>query len=234
MAAPTRFPAGVTNAAPGSNLGMFGLPDPTSWHVFFDDFDRYVATDWAIETTEAGGSSATEALTDADGGVLLVTNDTNDNDADFFQKVGESFLMASGKPAAFKCRFATNNATETDIIIGLVVTDTSPLDATDGIYFIKADDAATVACICRKNATTGSTTTGAIATLANDTYITLGWYYDGVSSLRVFVNDEHVATLDASSSYLPDTELTVTFGIQNGSAGAKTLSLDYIFAAKKR
>jgi hypothetical protein len=50
----------------------------------------------------------------------------------------------------------------------------------------------------------------------------------------VFVNDEQIGTLDGSSSYLPDTELTISFGIENGSAGAKTMSVDYILAAKRR
>jgi hypothetical protein len=41
-------------------------------------------------------------------------------------------------------------------------------------------------------------------------------------------------SLSASSTYLPDTELTVSFGIQNGEAVAKTMTVDYIFAAKER
>src|SRR5688500_1063539 len=99
MGTPARFPSGVTTVESTDPLGQFGLPDPTKWHTYFNDFDTFVAGDWTITTTEAGAGSATEALTDADGGVLLVTNDAADNDADFFQKVGESFLLASGKRA---------------------------------------------------------------------------------------------------------------------------------------
>jgi hypothetical protein len=233
MASPTRFPIGVTNAYPGSNTGMYGLPDPTSWHSYFDDFDYFSASNWVITTVETGTGNATEALTDADGGVLLITNDDADDDSDFFNKVGESFLMEAGKPAVFKCRFKVSDATESALVFGLQVTDTTPLDATDGIYFTKADGSTTVTAVCRKNATTGSTSLNA-ATLASDTYIVLGWYYDGKSSVQVFVNDEQIGTLDGSSSYLPDTELTISFGIENGSAGAKTMSVDYILAAKRR
>lgn len=234
MAAPSRFPSGMTNAAPGSPLGMFGLPDPSSWHVYFDDFDTYNASDWTITTTEAGAGDATEALTDADGGVLLITNDAADNDNDFFQKKGESFLLEAGKRAFFKARIKTSDATDSDIVIGLQVTDTTPLDVTDGIYFLKADDAATLSVICRKNASTGSTSASAIASMANDTWIELAWFYDGKGSLAYFVNGAQLGTLDASSTYLPDTELTVSFGIQNGAAAAKTLSVDYLLAAKER
>lgn len=233
MAAPTRFTSGVTNAEPGSNTGMFGLPDPTSWHVYMEDFDYFSTANWTITTVEGGAGDATEALTDADGGVLLITNDAADDDSDFFNKVGESFLMEAGKPALFKCRFKVSDATQSDVVIGLQITDTTPLDVTDGIYFLKSDGSASISAICRKNATTGSTSLTA-GTLVSDTYIVLGWYYDGKGSVQVFVNDVQVGTLDGTSTYLPDTELTVSFGIQNGEAVAKTMSVDYILAAKKR
>ncbi|HKR17718.1 hypothetical protein [Rhizorhapis sp.] len=234
MAAPTRFPGGVTNAARASTLFNAGFQDPTKWHVYFEDFDTYAAGDWTITKTEAGAGSASEALTDVDGGALLITNDAADDDNDFFQKKGESFLLEAGKRAFFKARFKVSDATQSDVVIGLQVTDTTPLDVTDGIYFLKADGAATLDVICRKNATTGSTSASAITSLANDTFIVLGWYYDGKSTLAYFVNDVQVGSLDASSSYLPDTEITVSFGIQNGEAVAKTMTVDYLLAAKER
>lgn len=233
MAAPTRFPSGVTNVAPDANMGMFGAPDPSKFHTYFNDFDTYVAGDWTITTVEAGAGDATEALTDADGGVLLITNDAADDDSDFFNKVGESFLMEAGKPAWFKARFKVSDATQSDLVMGLQITDTTPLDATDGIYFTKADGSTSLTAVCRKNATTGSTSLTA-ATMANDTWIVVGWYYDGKSEVKVFVNDAQVGTLDGTSTYLPDTELTVSFGIQNGEAVAKTMSVDYILASKAR
>jgi hypothetical protein len=234
MASPVHYPGGVSTARTTAPLGAFGMPDPTAWHVYFNDFDRFVVGDWTITTTEAGAGSATEALTDEDGGVLLVTNDAADDDADFFQKVGESFLMAAGKKAFFKARFKVSDATQSDVVIGLQVTDTTPLDVTDGIYFLKADGAATIDVICRKNATTGSTSASAIATLVSATYIELAWAYDGRGNLKYYVDGVHKGTLDASSTYLPDTELTVSFGIQNGEAVAKTMSVDFLFAAKER
>ncbi|CDO34435.1 hypothetical protein [Novosphingobium sp. KN65.2] len=234
MATPTRFPYGVTNVAKSNPLGQFGMLDPTQWHVYFNDFDTYNAADWTITTTEAGAGSATEALTDIDGGALLITNDSADNDNDFFQKIGESFKMEAGKKAFFKARFKVSDATQSDVVIGLQVTDTTPLDVTDGIYFLKADDAATISVICRKDASTGSTSASAIATLSDDTFVTVAWYYDGKDAVAYYIDDVHLGTLDGSSTYLPDTELTVSFGIQNGAAAAKTMTLDYVFAAKQR
>lgn len=234
MGSPTRFPSGVTNVASDATFGGIGIPDPTSWHVFMDDFDTFTAGDWTITTVEAGAGSATEALTDADGGVLLITNDAADDDSDFFQKVGESFLMESGKKAAFKARFKVSDATQSDFVMGLQITDTTPLAVSDGIWFQKDDGDANLDVYCGKSSGAGTTSATAIATVVSDTYLTVGWFYDGKSSVKYFVNDEHKGTLDASSTYLPDTELTVSFGIANGEAAAKTMSVDFICAMKER
>lgn len=234
MPTPTRFTSGVTTVDRNSTLGFFGMPDPTGWHVYFNDFDTFVAADWVITTVELGAGSATEALTDIDGGALLITNDAADNDSDYFNKVGESFLMEAGKRAFFKARFKVSDATQSDFVMGLQVTDTTPLDATDGIYFMKDDGDALLDVYCRKNATTGSTSATGIATVVSDTFLTVGWAYDGKGSLAYFVNDVQLGTLDATSTYLPDTDLTISFGIQNGEAVAKTMTLDYVLAAKER
>lgn len=227
----TRFKNGLTTTAKGSTMGEFILPDVTKAHVYFDDFDTYTAGQWTVTETQAG---ATQALTDGDGGLLLLTNSAADDDLVALQKVGESFLMAAGKEAWFKTRLKVSDATQSDFVVGLQITDTTPLAVTDGIYFLKADGAATVDVICRKDASTGSTSASAITSVVADTFITLGWYYNGKGSLAYFVNDVQYGTLDASATYLPDTELTVSFAIQNGEAAAKTMTVDYILAAKAR
>jgi hypothetical protein len=234
MGSPARFSSGLSTSPRGSMMSKVGVIDPSAWHVFFDDFDKFVVGDWTITTTEAGAGSATEALGDADGGVLVVANDAADDDADFFQKVGEGFLIEAGKRAFFKTRLKISDATQSDLVVGLQVTDTTPLDVTDGIYFLKADGSAALSIVCRKNATTGSNSASSIATLVSDTWVTLGWFYDGKGNVTYFIDDVHKGTLDASSSYLPDTELTVSFGIQNGEAVAKILTVDYVMAGKER
>lgn len=229
--APTRFPSGVTNNAANHPLGMMGMLDPTKFHVFFDDFDRYVAADWTITTTEAGTGSASEALTDADGGVLLVTNDDADNDADFFNKVGENFLFETGKKLWFKARLKVSDATQSDFVMGLQITDTTPLDVTDGVFFQKDDGDTDLDFHVEKDDT--ATSASAIATVADDTYLTVGFYYNGLDGVEYFVDGVHKGT--AAVTNLPDDEeLTISFGIQNGEAAAKTMSVDYIMAVKER
>jgi len=231
MTTPIRYPNGITTVPKSNPLGMFGLPDPTEWHVYFNDFDTFATAEWTITTTEAGAGDATEALTDADGGVLLITNDAADNDNDFFQKVGESFKFESGKRLFFKARFKVSDATQSDFVIGLQITDTSPLDVTDGVFFQKDDGDTNLDFHVEKNNTATDAT--AIATVADDTYLTVAFYYNGISAVEYFVNDVKKGTL-ATTNLPDDEELTISFGIQNGEAVAKTMSVDYIFVAKAR
>ena len=236
MPTPTRFPRGVTNVAKSNALGMYGLPDPTQWHTYFNDFLTYVAGDWTV--TEVGAGS--RALTDVNGGALLITNAAADNDRNELQKVGESFLLAAGKRAFFKARFKVSDATQSDFLIGLAVTDTTlqgSVDGdgvTDGIFFSKDDGDALLDVQVQKNTTTGQTRAAGIATVVADTFLEVAWAYDGVSEVKYFVDGVHKGSLDASSTYLPDTELTVSMAIMNGEAVAKTMTVDYLFAAIER
>lgn len=227
----TRFPNGVTNVAESDLFADLTFPDPTKYHVYYNDFDTYTAGDWVVTETQAG---ATQALTAGDGGLLLLTNSAADDDLNALQKTPAAFSFTAGKKAFFKCRFKVSDATQSDVVFGLQVVDTTPLDVTDGIYFLKADGAKTVDFICRKNATTGSTSASSVATLADDTFVTLAFYYDGESKVYYAVDGSVKGSLNASSSYLPDTITTVSFAIQNGEAVAKTLTVDYVFAAIER
>lgn len=236
MATPTRYKNGVSTAAPNTTLADFVLPDPTSAHVFFTDFDEYAAGDWVITTTEAGAGSATEALSDADGGVLVITNDDADDDNDFLQWAGgsggaiESFLLESGKKTWFKARFKVSDATDSDFVIGLQITDTSPLAVSDGVFFSKADGSTSMTLEVEKDGAATSTTA---ATIADDTYVVAGFFYDGASAIKVYVDDVLVG--ESVTTNIPDDEeLGISFGIQNGAAAAKVMSVDYIFAAKAR
>ena len=226
----TRWPNGINNAAVGSALQNMVSPDPAKMHQFFDDFDRYLASNWTVTAVGAG----TQALTAGDGGLLLLTNAAADDNSIFMQNTVASFLMEAGKKAFFQARFKVSDATQSDLQIGLVVIDTTPLDATDGIYFMKDDGDAQLDVYVRKDATTGSTSATNIATVVSDTFMTVGFEYNGKDEVKFFVNNVQLTTLSATSTYLPDANLAVSFGVQNGEAVAKSMTVDYIFAAKER
>ena len=228
----THFTSGVTNVGADSTLGKLKAPAPHKYHTYFNDFDTYLASDWTITTTEGGSGDASEALADGDGGLLLITNDDADNDNDFLQLVKEGFKYETNKQLAFNIRFKTNDATQTDIVAGLQLTDTSPLDVTDGIFFLKEDGAATISFIVEKDSSQSTLTLP--NSLADDTFMTLGFVYEPKDQkFHVFQNNVLAGTVVSTNA--PDNEeLTVSFGIQNGAAAAKTLTVDYIGASKER
>ena len=228
----THFTSGVTNVTTDSTLGKLKAPAPHKYHQYFNDFDTYLASDWTITTPEDGTGSASEALADGDGGVLLVTNAAGDNDHDFFQLVKEGFKYEAGKQIGFHIRFKTSDATQSDIVAGLQLTDTSPLDVTDGVFFLKSDGAATISFIVEKDSTQSTLTLP--NSLADDTFMTLGFIYDPKDQkFHVFQNNVLAGTV-VSTNAPDDEELTLSFGIQNGAAAAKTLSVDYVGAYKER
>jgi hypothetical protein len=240
MGTPVRFPFGVTTAPKASPLGMFGLPDPTTWHTYFNDFDEYVVTSRWVETKVGAG---TVAVTDADNGVLLVTNAAADNDSVFLQKLGESFLPNSGKRMIGKFRFKVSEAIESEVHLGLMVLDTDPYSATagdgvtDGLFFMKEDGTANVNFYAQKDVTTGQLTSAAVTTLAADTWTELAFAFDGSRYITLWKDGVQLTTVDLTATlatYLPDTELTVSFGVKNGEAVAKILSVDYVFVAQER
>ncbi len=227
----TRFPGGITNNAESDIFADMVQSDPTKYHEYWNDFDTYTAGDWVVTETNAG---ATQALAAGDGGWLLLTNSAANDDLVALQKTPAAFSFTAGKKAFFKARLKVSDATKSDFVVGLQVVDITPLDVTDWVYFLKADGAATVDVICRKNATTGSTSASAVATVVADTFIELAWYYDGIAKVFYAVDGIVKGSLDASSSYLPDTITTVSFALQNGEAVAKTMTVDYVYAAIER
>lgn len=228
---PTRFPGGLTTSTVNDPTGAMGQLDPTKFHTFFNDFDTFNTGDWAINEIGAGGTSALGA---GDGGLLVLTTDALDNDAIQIQNTVASFLMASGKQAFFRCRLKIEDATQSDLLVGLAALDSTVFDVTDGIFFQKDDGDALVDFYVQKDASTGRTSTVGITSMANDTFIELAWHYDGSQWVTAYVNGVLTARLSAASTYLPDTVLTPTVAYRAGEAGAIACTVDYILVAKER
>lgn len=226
----TRFPNGVTNSAQAAIFGDLIAPDPTKLHAYWDDFDTFTAAEWVVTKTQV---AATQATTAGDGGLLALVNSAANADLNAIQKTPSSFLLDATKKSYFKTRVKVDSATLAAMAIGLQVTNTTPLDVTDGIYFLKSAGAATVDILCRKNATTGSLSATAIATMVSDTFMELAWYYDGNGTLQYAVDGTVVGSLSVAS-YFPDTILMVSIAVANGSAVARTLTADFVYAAQER
>lgn len=231
----TRFTNGISTAALGSTLENFPAPDPTKVISYFNDFHTYAAADWTVTETNAG---ATQALGDGRGGWLVLTATAADNDLIALQLVKEGFVVQAGKKAWFKTRFKVSDATQSDLLVGLHITDTSPVASapTDGIVIRKDDgDTNLDAVVLIDNAEAATST--AIGTLADNTFVSVGFYYDGASTVTFFVDDVAKAKLTltaANIAALDDETLAVSLAFQTGEIEAQVSTVDYVFAAVER
>lgn len=181
-------------------------------------------TGWTMTVVEAGASNSTVALTD---GAFVITTDANENDGVNLQVNGEAFkLDATTKRVYFGINFQASEATQSDFLVGLCITDTDLLGGmTDGVYFRKVDGSTDVAFVLEKDSTE---TTGTVATFAATTDITLEFLFDG-TYVDAWVNgtlQDRLATTN-----LPDNEfLTPSIHFLAGSTTAKTMTINWMRA----
>lgn len=231
----TRYPNGVNDSSENNiwGGGMTGM-DPRKFHSYLQDFDQFVAGDWTITETQAG---ATQALAAGDGGLILLTNSAADNDINQIQKLPAAFLPTVGKRFFMNCRFQLSDVVDSDFAIGIQLANvdgTTLATATDGIFFLKADDAATVALYSRQDNTTGSVNSGAIATLVNDTMVDLSCYYDGGDRIYYAVNGNTLGYITVAAGTLPNVVCAPIASLKNGAAAAKTATIDRLFVMLER
>lgn len=244
MPTPSRFPNGITTAKKTENLGQYAQSDPTKWYTEFNDFINALDINAGIWTTTKVGTG-TLVVSSNSYGTAVLTNTAADNDSIFNQQVALNCLPVAGKKTIFKARFKLSDVTQSDWIIGLHSSDTTPFstggggdDVTDGMYFGKEDGSTNIDFYVQKDTTTGQKISLAVTTSpADNTYFTIGFEFDGVRYVKIFKNDVNVYTVDLTATpatYLPDTLLGFGFGLVNGEAVAKSMTVDYLFVAQER
>lgn len=227
----TRFQNGINNSAKNSALELMGQLDPTKYHTYWEDFDTIpIAAQWTLTAVSAGTGTSAITVPDADGGLARITTAANENDGIYAEWISETFKLESGKKTWMKCRISVGDAIQSDWLVGLHSTDTTPHDATLRYIFESVDGAAAVY-FNNDNNTTDSDS-GTVHTMEDDTFVTLAAYYDGGTTIQLFANDVLVTTM--TSITVPAAEMAVGFGYINGAAGAETADVDYIFVAKER
>jgi hypothetical protein len=237
----TRFPNGVTTNDEDHPLADLKQLDPSQYHTYMEDFDAFLLTDGtAAQWTVTAASTGTAALTAVNGGALLLTAANTDEDLIQAQRTTATWLPEAGKKTFFKARLKVSTAALTDIFIGLSVIDTSliaasALGTTECMGFFKAATDTTLSFYNRLNGTTGSTSATSIGTVADNTYFTVGFYYDGVDKVYYAFNDVIYGSVSGSATYLPNTVMSPAVAIaQEGTDGANTGTIDYIFVAQER
>lgn len=227
----TRFPNGVNNSQLDKIFSSMPFLDPTKYHIYDNDFDQYVAGDWTVTETQ----DASQALTAGDGGQLSLVNTAADDDVNQIQKLPAAFLPVIGKKLFMLCRVSVSDLVQSDVAVGLI---NASADATvlansvDGIFFLKADGAASVSVYSRLDNAAGSVTAvvGNLVAGFND----LGIYYNGVDRVYYSLNGAVLGYLTVSAATFPNAITTVTASLKNGEAAAKTLIVDRLYVAAER
>jgi hypothetical protein len=248
----SRFPSGLTSNSPGNLWGDYEWPGAHDFYEYKNDFSVYAAGDWLVTSTNSG----TSALTDGEGGLLLLTTGGTSTNYQAMELVKKSFYMVTGYRHWFWINFNLSDILHTLFLAGWVDTLAGPMAPGSGIYFSKLDASATLNIILNN---AGTKTTIAVGTIAAATNYTVGWYYDGRSTptLNVFSSigltvpvlsqgnqvygGRLVASIGANSptntslANLPAATIghTLGFGITTGASAAHTNTVDYVGAASQ-
>jgi hypothetical protein len=202
---------------------------------YSNDFLSWVPDEWTVTEATAG----TQLLEDARNGILILTAGAGENQGNNLQlggsgdgeTVGESFAPVTGKNLWFECRVASNDADQNDFFVGLHNEDTSVIAGrgTDYIGFYTLDGSANLNVQSAATSVVSSET--AVATVADGTYLKLGFKVTGASKVDFYVND----VLEASiTTNIPTALMKLTIAHLSGEGVANTLSIDYVACYQDR
>lgn len=195
-------------------------------------------------------SSGTAAVTDTNSnlpttiggsnGVLLLSGaETTDDSGSNLSGDSEWIRIAAGKTYFFQTRIALSDATESDLLAGVAVQDTSLIASvpTDGIYFLKSDGATTLKIQMRAASATVVDT--AISTVTSNTYTDLAWKFvvdSGGTYATLFTYQDGTSLSSTRVSVLPTSEaMTLALAFQSGTAtGTISCGVDNIGAWQQR
>lgn len=231
-----RYKDGVTNRPQGDIFNSLRQPDPTIYHQYYNDFDRFVVAEWLVVNPN-GGAGTGVLNPNLDGGSVQLNSDAGGgNDAGIY-KLGRGFLMEVGKRAFFRCRCRVDEATLSRVIVGIQnPTAQEPETPVDGIYFRKEPGDTSFSLVVDKDGTEATPPGGEEnLAIADNTFFEWAFFYDGVSRVYSGFDGVAVGFNEPGTSFPDDEVLTPMAFISNGiTAQNMLLDVDYLFMAKER
>jgi len=190
--------------------------DPQVGFMIDEQWANYDATDDYTLTQAVAGAAAIS--TAAPGVLELDANSTTATQGANLQRLGACFVPAANKHiwAEFRLKIV-DTFDKAEIFVGLSESDTTIIAGSanssanhigwqcvtdDGVLLFTSEKA-------------GAGDTGAAATIAEDTYISLGFYVNGITSITQYVNGVETGTAKATAN-VPIVALYPSFVCQSG------------------
>jgi hypothetical protein len=221
----------------GGSNNVAGYVDATyPWRVYdaWGDVDKAKADDvwkadeWAVTAT--GTSPITASV--LPGAVALITSENVDFAGDNIQLVGSRFKLEAGKPVYFGAKLTINEATQSDLVVGLFGVDTTLTAASEahaiaveasGVGFTKLD-AVTAAYFKTFTTATEKNSASALTMDVAAHVYEIAW--DG-ESLKGYIDGALVACFTED---IPTAVLTPSIAFRTGSTAAKTCTIHWVRA----
>lgn len=231
---PTRFPNGVSTNLVDTVMADYPLPDPihsgsASGKDVFSYINDFVDLGNAASRTITG-AGASFALTDGLGGIGVLSPASGV--ASSIYRTGAAFQFIQGNKFWFVHRLKCSSvAGNTAFYFGVIKTGAA---TTDSLLFKKVAATTTLSLVSTVN-NVATTLVSNVTTVANDTFVDVGFYYDG-RVLGVYVDDVLVTTITDVTVGSASTTLTnamLTPITQIAPVATETISLDYAIVAQE-
>lgn len=248
----TAFNDGLVLADSGTysyRKGM-GMVPSAEWIVFFDDFVSGAGTTpglaadtftgWADAIIDTGCTITNGSLA---GGVALITSDADNEGAATWLN---TCVALSGKKFFMEVRAKTSDVSDSTFAFGL--SDLTSIAAPEGLWTTLSADFITVGqfdsanpalTYDKNNGGPVTETNSATITLADDTYYTYAFTYNGGTtpadkSIKAYVDGKLFASAQTEAQIPDDLPLAPFVGGLGGATGSDTITIDYVRFALER
>jgi len=222
--------AGVAYTTVHNSLVLY---DAEFTHRWIDAFGPNVRKYFLVDayhpdscTVTAVNASTITGLASSLGGGFVFTTAAADNDGVQMQALSEMFYFGGHYPCYFGARFMVTDADNIDVFLGLAIQDTTILAAcSDDIGFRLVDNDASLSYLVEN---TNAETAVEIGEVADGTYVTVEFYYDGITTVTFYLNDVAVGTVETTVANMPDDEhLAPALAVLTGAGGANAMTVKW-------